>query len=333
MSNAASDADLAIDRGDLDETLRCVDQICDAREWVELRRVAVRCRMAHERGHQLWPAAMYAEYQLALQGPPELAAAVVTDSPGVFSLGPLAEVAASTHLWEDMSPHLDWGPARNQFAAEAVVRGDVVTSDNADLELPGALQGWEPDYDLAHYEPDRASFPATALPRPGVIDRPQPGRLRTDEGAEHALKELVAPWLTSSEGRCATASVVGTATQAMAALHRGMLVATRLSAEDAIRAMAWTAASGGAQGRRRGGAAGRAITWHAIATLGGDPTWPPHPDDIGEWANELEWWAWDADDEHRGWRLRLAVEDPAHGISWAIDARDAERAAPEDGPS
>lgn len=257
--NTDHDVDLHIDRGDLDAILRSIETICDRQDWVELARVNNRCRRGHERGHQLWPAAMYGEYRLVLGGTPDLAAQVVVESPGVFAVGPLAEVAAHAHLWDDIEPHLPKGAARNQVAAEAVVRGDVIASDSAELELPGALQGWEPDYDLAEYKPDSIHAPSTALPVRRPIDEVAPGRLRTDDVAEQGLRDLVTPWLSSSEGSCVTVSVVGSAHQAIAALRRGPISAAELEPAQALRLMAWTAASGGAQGRRRGAAAGRAI--------------------------------------------------------------------------
>ncbi|MCP3936811.1 MAG: hypothetical protein GY708_15730 [Actinomycetia bacterium] len=314
--------DHAIDRGALDDIIRSIDGLCEHDDWNEVLRVAFRCRRAHERGHQLWPAAMYAEYRAVLGAPPATSARVASDSPGIFSLGPLCEVAAFAHLWPDIDPHLPDGPIRTQIAAEAVVRGDVVDPSTVDLELPGALQGWEPDYDLAEYSAEGVVSEAPLPPHLSEVTRGSTTALRTDEEVELALRDLVAPWLSSSEGACATVSIHGPALGAVAVLTSGPIRAARIEPGLALRVMAWAGASGGAQGRRRGAAAGRAGAWHAVAALGGDSTWPPNPDDIGEWVEELEWWWWDSTDEHKGWRLRLAVRDPAHDLAWAIDAHD-----------
>jgi hypothetical protein len=36
----------------------------------------------------------------------------------------------------------------------------------------------------------------------------------------------------------------------------------------------------------------------------------------------LRWWRWDTHEPATGWVLRLAVDDPAAGMAWAIDAHD-----------
>jgi hypothetical protein len=88
--------------------------------------------------------------------------------------------------------------------------------------------------------------------------------------------------------------------------------------------MAWAAASGGAQGRRPGAAAGRFGAWWAVAALAGRlDEWPGGPADLGEAAAGLRWYAWDAAEPATGWRLQIAVEDPASSLAWAIAAVDA----------
>ena len=46
------------------------------------------------------------------------------------------------------------------------------------------------------------------------------------------------------------------------------------------------------------------------------------PDQIGDAATSLRWWAWDASESLAGWSLRLAVHDPTENMSWAINASD-----------
>ncbi len=101
----------AVASGDLDELLRLVDRLCDDGDWDALLDLRDRCRRAYqETGRQLWPAASHAEYRLALQAPGPAAAAVLVEGAGPFALGPLAEVAASTHRWEELAGSLTRGP-------------------------------------------------------------------------------------------------------------------------------------------------------------------------------------------------------------------------------
>ena len=95
----------AIEGNDLDELLRIVDALCDTREWDALVNLRDRARLALERGRQLWPAASHAEYRLALEAPDEYAAEMLVEGAGHFALGPIAEVAASTHTWAGLAPH------------------------------------------------------------------------------------------------------------------------------------------------------------------------------------------------------------------------------------
>ncbi|GIU88298.1 MAG: hypothetical protein KatS3mg009_2813 [Acidimicrobiia bacterium] len=52
--------------------------------------------------------------------------------------------------------------------------------------------------------------------------------------------------------------------------------------------------------------------------LGLDPDEPVPPGAVGR----LGFVAWSAPDRSRGWVLRLAIEDPAQRLAWAIDAWD-----------
>ena len=99
-----------VDEGDVDELVRLVDRLSGARDWDGLVELRDRCRWALERGRQLWPIASLAEYRLALDAPAEWAGPVVAEGAGRFALGPLAEVAASTHTWAELRDHLPPGP-------------------------------------------------------------------------------------------------------------------------------------------------------------------------------------------------------------------------------
>jgi hypothetical protein len=69
--------DEAAAQGDLDELVRHVDRLCSTREWDELVRLRDKAKAAIERGHQLWPAASWAEYRLALEPPADGAATML----------------------------------------------------------------------------------------------------------------------------------------------------------------------------------------------------------------------------------------------------------------
>ena len=45
-------------------------------------------------------------------------------------------------------------------------------------------------------------------------------------------------------------------------------------------------------------------------------------DELGELANELQWYRWNAYEPEVGWSLQLAIEDPANGVAWALTALD-----------
>ena len=95
-------------------------------------------------------------------------------------------------------------------------------------------------------------------------------------------------------------------------------------AAAALARMAWAGASGGAHGRRRGMAAGRFAAWWALAALTDlVDDWPVEAGELGAAAGELRWWLWDAGEPDLGWSLRVAVDDPAHGVAWAVSATDA----------
>jgi hypothetical protein len=332
--------DELIELGDLDELVREVDRRCSRQDWPGLVRLRDLSRAAAlSRGRQLWPAASLAEYRLALEAPAPFAARAVTEQSGRFTLGPLPEVVASTHPWSELAPHLDGGPVAAVVAHECVVRGqDLRDASRVPAgvfdPLPLALQPWEPVYPVATYTSDRVEVPMPALPQPIAVDLERVGPERRavgvveDPGAS-ALAQLAEAWVTGSNGRSSAIAVTGSAADASeAVLALGVparaLRMVRLSAADALALMAWTAASGGAHARRRGMAAGRFDAWWAAAAVAGldaEDDWTA--EDLGEAVGELRWFLWDAGEPDTGWWLRLAVDDPVHGLGWAVTASDA----------
>jgi hypothetical protein len=325
---AADGVAAAVERGDLDELIRLVDGLCAQRSWDALVELRDRCLRAVERGKQLWPAAHHAEYRLALEAPGPWAASMLTEGAGRFSLGPLSEVAASTHTWAELAPHVPAGPIGVLAAHERVVRGEDLRDAGVDtglpvLELPLVLEPWEPAYEVAHYRAQTADFPSPPIPPLEPVELAAAERIDDPAGCD-ALRALAASWTVASDGRSEAIAVRGSASNAVGALGARRARVGGIDAAGALAHMAWTAASGGAHGRRRGAATGRFDAWLTAATLVGlDEPWPPDPGDMGDAIAALRWYLWDAGEPVTGWALHLAVEDPARGIAWALAATDA----------
>lgn len=329
MTPALSVTEL-VDQGDLDELLRRIDLLCDEGDWDGLLDLRDRSRAAFSRGRQLWPAASHAEYRVALQAPGRWAASVVGAGAGQFSLGPLSEVAASTHAWRELAPHLPTSPEAALVAHERVVRGEDLTGeqrvDRAVLDLPLRLEPWEPAYPLAVYKPYTAEFADVAEPAGRAVEAtlspPGTGEVKPadDPEAVSALLELVTPWTTQSDGRASAVAVAGDALSAIVALAGDVTVRlTELDQAEALAIMAWAGASGGAHGRRRGMASGRFAAWWALAALAGElDRWPNVDAALGR----LRWYRWERVDPSIGWILRLAAESPEDGRAWGLDATD-----------
>ncbi len=312
------------DTGDpeLDDLLRNVDRLCVSRDWPALLALYHSARTSHERGRQHWPAAEYAAYRLALEAPGPFAGQVIVEAAGRFALGPLTEVAASTHTWDESGPHIPPGPLAAMTAHERVIRGEDLTEasdvDPSVLTIPLALEEWETSYTCATYRPDKADFPAPLLPATHPIELPPPPHEHTTDVDEtRALRGLAATWVSESNGAADAVAIAGDGPQAIAALGVSAARACALTPGQAFAAMAWTAASGGANGRRRGMAWGRYLAWECASVL-----LEVEIEDVGAHVDELGWYLWDALEPQTGWSLRLAVDDPANGCAWALWAVD-----------
>jgi hypothetical protein len=320
--------DELIHRGDLDGLVRMIDDRCSSRDWAGLLRVRDRSRHAVATGRQLWPAATLAEYRLALLATPEYVAAVLDESDGLsgrFTIGPLTEVAAQHHTWDELRSVLDLGPRASFVAHERVLRGERIEAPDlpAVLDLPLELQSWEPEYPLATYTDAGAEFPMPALPDDWSETTPTRGEMLDDE-VDLAVRQLVEPWLTGSNGHADVVCVDGGVAEALGALGLRRARVVELDPATAIAWLAWAGASGGAHGRRRGAASGRFGAWWTLAALGDlIDDWPIPPDELGALASELRWYRWDAYEPALGWNLQIAVEDPDEDVAWAILARDA----------
>lgn len=317
-----------IEASDLDGLVRLADALVERRDWAGLVEMRDLCEEATERGKQVWGVAHFAEYRLALDAPAEFALPVIRPGAGRFAQGPLWEVAASSHTWEELSVLED--PAlRALVAHERMLRGDDVGSvalDRTVVDAPLAMASWEPGYPLALYKSDRADFPELeVLSLGGWVDLPEvAGEASGEDDPVVALLDLVQPWLESSNGRGEGTAAVGNALGAIRALGPRRVRIEEVTLQQAMAIMAWTGASGGAHGRRRGSPVGRALAWWTLAVLTGlDDDWPVAADELGEAGAELRWFVWDAGDQIGGWHFHLAVEDPADGLAWAVSSVDA----------
>lgn len=324
----------AVERGDLDELVRVIDGCCAARDWDALAELRDRCRAAHQRtGRQLWPAAAHAEYRLALEAPGPWAGAVLEEGTGRFAPGPLSEVAASTHGWDELAPHVRPGPVAVLAAHERVVRGDDLTDGALPgppvLDLPLRLEPWEPAYLLAEYRAHDATFPGPQPPTalearrlPAASGEAARGRRPHGEDVD-ALLGVAEAWTTGSGGRADAIATEGDALTAIAALGPSHARVAPLTGADALATLAWAGASGGAHGRRRGAGPGRFAAWWAVRALGGllDDE-PLDSAAVGEVADRLRWFWWDRGAPTSGWVVRLAIDDPATGRAWALEGHD-----------
>jgi hypothetical protein len=316
-----------IEGSDLAGLARYVDGVCASREWDRLTVVVDRCNEAVERGKQVWAIAQYAEYRMALDAPAEMAGSVMSDGRGRFALGPLWEVAASTHTWDDLSQHVTVPTVRAMIAHERSIRGESVDPESIDprvLEIPVEIQPWEPAYPVADYQSDRATFPDDIFDLPMKwIDLPEAIGRDDDDGVTHSLLELVGPWWEDSLGHAETVTVDGSIEEGIRALGPHRVRATEVDLSTALEAMVWAGASGGAHGRRRGTPRGRAAAWWVILEILGYDDVPDDLDHLGREAAELRYLLWDPGDRVGGWNLHIGIEDPADGIAWVLSAVDA----------
>ena len=319
----------AINHGDLDALTETVDSFCLDERFDEIVALRHRCRAALVRGIQLWPVAAYCDYRLALDAPDARALIGMGELSERFMLGPFAEVLASAHTFSSLSDALTISPDSAAFAHERVLRGENLTDEPVArrlpdvLGLPLTLQRWEPDYALAEYRPDRVRCDPPMAPRSwSTVSLAMAPRI-VDRAVEGALRDLVAPWLTGSNGRVDVGAVDGTAHDAVGSLGLRLASFAEVTMPEAIAFMAWAASTGGANGRRRGAATGRMRAWWALRSLTGLDEDEVHPDELGEAADELRFFVWNDGSPETGWSLRIAVEDAVDGLAWAIAAVDA----------
>jgi len=325
-----------VTRADLDGLVRLIDATCASRDWAHLLEIRAASRQAVQTGRQLWPAATLAEYRLALHSPAAIATQVLRLEASRFTLGPLTEVIAQHHTWDQLAEFLPHEPQSTYVAYECALRGNEIANANElfpALEIPVQSSSWEPQYQLAVYADNEAAFAAPTLPPTSeattcdisAVDAVT-ASLIDNESVEQAAHQLAEAWTAQSNGHCTTAFASGEISNALGAL--GDLQTTNvnlraLSSQDALRWLAWAGASGGAYGRRRGAATGRFGAWWMLAALGDAlRSWPLTAEQAGNIAAQWSWSWWD-NEPSSGWQLQLVAHNATTNTSWAINASDA----------
>lgn len=321
----ASPLDELIQRADLDGLVRHVDDSCSARDWKHVLRIRDEARAAVKTGRQLWPIATLANYRLALWAPAELAVRALDDTARTFMPGPVSEILAVHHTWNDLEPFLAPDHDRSLVAYERALRGDVIPpSEHEALEIPFGIAAWEPEYPVVSYNDD------------GVVDdMPQlhttwhSCATRTadplDDDTVHTFTRMMEPWTAHSNGQARAAVVEGELEDALGALQLTTTDFSELTPHAAMQWLTWAASSGGAHGKRRGMASGRSEALWLLATFTGlDDTWPRSFDELGDViTNQLEFFAFTAANHSaREWWLQVAIVDRHEGLTAAFIARD-----------
>jgi hypothetical protein len=317
--------DSLVQRADLDGLVRHVDSTCAAREWDHLVRVRDAARAAVDTGRQLWPIATLANHRLALWAPPHLAVRALDDTARTFMPGPVSEILAVHHRWDEMDGHIPPGHDRALFAHERSLRGDSVPAGEPSMiDVPVAVQDWEPRYLPAGYGDDGVDDPRPDVPRCTEELQCGDGDPLDDPETENALRFLVEPWTVQSNGSAACAVAEGGASDALAALGVRECLVAPVDHLAALSLLAWAGASGGAHGRRRGLATGRSNAWWFLGVFTGlHEDWPCDPDEFGGILRGLEWWLWQPHGQPQtGWSMNLVVTDGDEGVSCAVTAHD-----------
>lgn len=314
-----ADLTALIEAEDVEGLLFEVDVLCGDQDWAGLETLAERCRGALERGRQLWPVASHVDYRLALEAPAAHAAGVLERS-SRFTLGPLTEVAASTHSWAELAPHVPGAHVGAVVGQERILRGEDLRGSPGVagdvFELPLVLADGETGHRLPEYRPHEADFPDPEDPfdaDAAACGDARPAAVAAAVTA--AVRDLFEPWTAESDGTCQVGAGAGDPAGVMGVLAGAEQVRlARIGTGEALVRLTWAGSSGGAHGRRRGGATGRFLAWWAAAALA-DAQWPL---ESAAGLAAVSWWWWEPLPRPTGIACGLAVSDPRSSTTTAF---------------
>jgi hypothetical protein len=318
-----------IHRADLDGLVRHVDDTCATRDWEHLVEIRNDARAAVNTGRQLWPIATLANYRLALWAPARFAVLALDDTARTFMPGPVSEILAVHHSWEDLEPLLDSGHDRGVFAYERALRGDIIDAHEPEiLDIPIAVQLWEPSYRYVAYNDDGVveEFPELGRWNDAIVLEGIDTASLDETDTIDAFRHMMNSWTTQSNGTADLAIVEASPAHALGALgYAGIETElSPISCHEAWETLAWAASSGGAHGKRRGVATARSDVWWLFAHIAGlGDEWPCDADECGEIARGCEYYVFRNDKAPtQGWGLHLVIVDPEEGLSVALRAHD-----------
>lgn len=320
-----------VHRGDLDELVRAIDSCANRGDHGAVDALRRACdRAVEETGRQLWGAAAYAGYRLALDAPAELAVEALLGGHDRHTLGPLTEVIAQHHQFDEVADLLGPGPTRGVVAAERVARGDDLRGDErTDLEhlaIDGVWHAWEGVPPLATYRPGEVLSPAPPLVGQGpwrALDA-RPARDRADTRFDEALTGVAGAWEDRSNAEAVAIGSEGDARSAIAAIVPGPARWRDVTMASAVARVTWAASLAGRRGRRRGQAAGRSAAWWLLRVFVVDQAGSfdalDDPDELEFHLANCRWLEFDTGVDHE-WRCQVAAAHPG-GMAFALDVVD-----------
>lgn len=321
--------DELIHRGDLDGLVRHVDNTVAVSDWEHLVTIRNDSRAALNTGRQLWPIATLANFRLALWAPAHFAVRALDDTARTFMPGPVAEILAVHHSWDELEQLVEPGHDRGIFAYERALRGDSIDSlEPRILDIPISPQHWEPNYLYASYNDDGVveTFPTLhnhqhTISIDGIATTPI-----EDFDTNDAFRRMMDSWTAQSNGSAQLAIVEGSPSEALGGLGFANIQSelAAVSCQEAWQALTWAGSTGGAHGKRRGVATARSDLWWLFAQIAGIAhEWPLDTDECGEIALGCEYFVFRNEKTPTdGWGLNLIIFDPQEGLCVALSAHD-----------
>ncbi|WP_250031035.1 hypothetical protein [Paractinoplanes maris] len=298
---------------------RTANLLADAGRWADLLDLAADDRATPEADRR------EVAHIVALEAPPPIAVAAAELFPADDNRhpGPLWEVVAH-RPWRELDGNFT-DPLIRQLAAQTrVLRGEDLRGVAVSPIPPLNLQSWEAahwnaGWDMPEYGRTGSSAGSLwSFPDETLAAEPLPaiGAERVDHSA--------LPILGSLSSAAEVYAFRGTARAAAATLaaSRDGCLAAAVPLAVAYPHLVHLAAGIGAYECPSGQATGRIAVWRALTAMAGLPA-NSEPRLITAFVERLRCVGWRHPAEPL-WHLRLAVEDPEQGVSWALTADDSD---------